>query len=434
MNQKTFVRNPLINLALGIVYAIVYDYVYVHYMAVYFSYLGCPESNMSNNMYLGYIILTSFPMLFYKGYKYISSGFSVFIYLLIYVPMLYITIISPTINIHERVFIIVTLVLTQVLFHTYDGLMVFKKGFQKPTKKLLSFSNYEKITLVIIAFILITEGNSLTYVDMFAQSDMLYELRESYGDNRLLINGYLICWCKGALLPILLVCYLKQKNWIKYSMTFSGFILMFMLDMQKNTMLMPFLMTALFFVARRTFFTKYYQILMVLVVSITSLLLVMYSGNLFIYPIAALFVMRTQCLDSWIFSMYLDFFQNQPYTYWTHINIVNLLTGAYPYNEPLGVMVSDGEMNANASFLITDGYAAIGPIGILLIGIVFIILRGIINSSQLRYAKNDLLILMLPALLGALNSSVFTAILTSGFLIVYLSLRFVDLTPLKVNN
>lgn len=57
--------------------------------------------------------------------------------------------------------------------------------------------------------------------------------------------------------------------------------------------------------------------------------------------IKAIVFMRTLCIPGLLFVNYLDFFLTHDLTYYTHVSIIQLFTGAYPYNEPLGYVIGD---------------------------------------------------------------------------------------------
>lgn len=102
----------------------------------------------------------------------------------------------------------------------------------------------------------------------------------------------------------------------------------------------------------------------------------------------------------------LHLFNNgNPFTHYSHINIVNLLTNSYPYDVPLGIAVSYHTQNANATFLLTDGYAAWGIAGIVIIGFIFYFFLELSNSISYNYQLEDLLVLFLPTVSYLLNVS-----------------------------
>jgi hypothetical protein len=137
-------------------------------------------------------------------------------------------------------------------------------------------------------------------------------------------------------------------------------------------------------------------------------------------------MLRTTCVSGWLSQLYIHFFTNNPYTYYSHINIVNAITNSYPYSEPLGVVVARGSQNANANFFLTDGLAADGILGVIIICIFFLIILQVINSLSYRYKRTDLFIVFLPTLSYLLNTSLFTTLLSNGLFVLILILLCVD--------
>ena len=136
------------------------------------------------------------------------------------------------------------------------------------------------------------------------------------------------------------------------------------------------------------------------------------------FAIAAIVLLRTVCVAGWLTQFYIHFFNENPYTYYSHINIVNYITESYPYTEPLGKVVAYGSQNANANFFLTDGVAACGLAGIVIIGLVFAVILMFINSISARYKKSDMFIMFMPTIAYFLNVSLFTTMLSNGLLIL----------------
>src|SRR5690606_22155438 len=80
---------------------------------------------------------------------------------------------------------------------------------------------------------------------------------------------------------------------------------------------------------------------------------------------------------------YDDFFQNNPYTYYSHINFVNLISQSYPYDRELGLLIGRAywheKMNANANFWATDGIAAMGILGTFLANIIMAVILFLLD-------------------------------------------------------
>ncbi len=115
------------------------------------------------------------------------------------------------------------------------------------------------------------------------------------------------------------------------------------------------------------------------------------------------------------FGVYYNFFQTHPHTYWSHINIVQLLV-RYPYGTSLGAVMNDTYRlgNYNAAFVETDGIAGGGVESIPGASAVFGLFLMILNSST--RGLNAVFIAMLMALpaMTLIDAPLGTAIVTSG--------------------
>jgi hypothetical protein len=63
--------------------------------------------------------------------------------------------------------------------------------------------------------------------------------------------------------------------------------------------------------------------------------------------------------------LYYDFFSKHTQTHYSHIGLFNIFIKSYPYEQPLGFVIgkyfyNSDELNANANFWATDGFAAWG--------------------------------------------------------------------------
>lgn len=177
------------------------------------------------------------------------------------------------------------------------------------------------------------------------------------------------------------------------------------------------------------FYSYSWLITTISIISIVLYLLTPYSHLCFV--LSAIFLYRTIGISGHLFSEYLHFFNENPFTYFNHINIINYIFQGYPYDNVLGKVVSDGTSNMNALFIIMDGISACGWIGILIISFFFIIVKGILNSITLKYDKSLCILIFLPAISSILNVSLSTAVLTCGLLVLYLLFRFSNIAALK---
>jgi hypothetical protein len=125
---------------------------------------------------------------------------------------------------------------------------------------------------------------------------------------------------------------------------------------------------------------------------------------------------------------YIDFFSQHEMTYYSHINVVNYFSQAYPYgNLQIGQVIGEyyydmADANFNANFFLTDGVAAAGIFGVVIIGIMAGILLALIN---ILVSKHDYRFILMPFSIIAvllMNISIFTTLFSGGllFLILYL--------------
>lgn len=426
-------NNRLSNILLAAIYSLVYDYMYENFVYKLFYYIGRLDYEpMTVERGIIWILLSSLPLAEYKGINKISSFFSLFLYLFVYIPFIHAIMVLYNISdMQTYSYNLVMFIFMILYFKIGNEWTPIKNILVKPQ---LPFKFIEFITVILtIAFVAIAHDH-MHFVNIFTESSQLYELRSENSEAESLGGiGYLQGWLFGAFYPFVLVHYLDQKKWIKVSMALFGYIVLFMVDMQKMTFLMPFALIVLYQITRLnekkvSFYLHSY--IMIAIICFSCIVYVLQDSEL-IFTIAAILLLRTVCVAGWLTQLYVHFFNENPYTYYSHINVVNFVTQNYPYSAPLGKAVAYGSQNANANFFLTDGIAAGGLQGICIIGIFFLALLIIINSITARYKKTDMFVLFMPTIAFFLNTSIFTTMLSNGLLPLIL---IVACTNLKYNN
>jgi hypothetical protein len=141
----------------------------------------------------------------------------------------------------------------------------------------------------------------------------------------------------------------------------------------------------------------------------------------------ALVYLRTFCTTGAMVAVYADYFQTHPWTHYSH-SLVGAPFSTYPYDAPLGEVVGDfvtGGMvyvNANAGFFATDGFAALGGAGVLLIGAI---VAAFLAAIAMLLGDKRLPVMcgtLLPYGMGLANTSFFTSLLTGGGFVAVLLL------------
>lgn len=404
----------------SVIYCIIYDSLFMNFVYKFFYYMGVDYIVMNSQKFLLWILLSTIPFLFYKGIDTLASFFVLFLYIFVYIPFIHALFVMwglSTFMVYS--YALAAFFLFVVYFSSGANWCIFKQLVAKPS---IPFKWIEFSTIFLSIVFIFFMRERLQFVNIFTQSQLLYELREknaeSSADFGLIF--YLQGWLFGGFYPFLLVCYLRQKQRLKSIVILMGYVILFMADMQKMTFFMPYLIIGFYFLIRlneKGFSNRIHSILTYSLI-ITSLIIIAFQDNELVFTIAAILLLRTICVAGWLTQFYMRFFINNPYTHYSHINIVNAITNEYPYSTSLGTAVAYGGQNANANFLLTDGVAAWGIIGLIAIGLFFFVLLHFINAISYRYKKTDLLVIFLPTLSYLLNTSIFTTMLSNGMLIL----------------
>lgn len=421
---------------LTIIYLFVYDYLFHDFIFEQFGYLGIVYQPMSMLVIIAWLALSIIPMAFYYGVVNISSYITFFLYLFVYIPFIHALYVITDISLLQKGIVSIVVCAFFILYMNIGKSIKILKDINITPK--IPFKYIEALTILLSAIYVAVNLNRMHFVNIFTQQDILYDLRaqnaEEIGEGN--IFAYLRGWLFGAFYPFLLVDYLKNKKWVSTLCILFGYIILFMVDMQKLTFFMPFALTALYFLIKlniHTICNRLHSFIIGFLI-LLSLVLMNLQENKIVFTVASILILRTICVTGWLTQTYFLFFNNgNPFTHYSHINIVNMLTNNYPYDVPLGVAVSYHSQNANATFLLTDGYAAWGIFGIVIIGMIFYLFLEFANSISYNYKLEDLLVLFLPTVSYLLNVSFFTTLLSNGLLFLLILIACTDTTK-KENN
>lgn len=407
-------------LMLACIYALAYDFMYENFVYKLFSYIGnmdYVEMGMENRVL--WILLSILPFAAYKGLTKLSSFFSLFLYLFVYLPFIHAIFVAYNISQLQIYSYSLAMMVIMISLFKFGGEWTLLRDIV--VKPQISLRTIEIITLVLTLLYVAIAHSSMHFVNIFTQSGDMYAYREQNSEVESLGGiAYVQGWLFGAFYPFLLVCYLRMKRRKMALLPLIGYFLLFAVDMQKMTFLMPFALIFMYYVIslNEEKISNYLHSFMMVCILLLSLVLYIYQDDEIVFAIAAIVLLRTVCVAGWLTQFYIHFFNENPYTYYSHINIVNYITESYPYTEPLGKVVAYGSQNANANFFLTDGVAACGLAGIVIIGLVFAVILMFINSISARYKKSDMFIMFMPTIAYFLNVSLFTTMLSNGLLIL----------------
>ena len=414
------------NFIIAVIYAAIYDYVYGNYMyGLWISYVDGSYTPMTKYYFILYLLIAAFPFVFYKGLKHVASAFSLFVYVLVYIPFIESLFVNGYPDGLRLSYSILFMVLVSLFFLT-DHIYMLKSPFKKK-RKLIPFSNIIVLTFFLLAVELILNHSQLHLVNFFAADNDLYSLTAEAN----LTGLYFVCWIRSALLPLLLVYYLNKKSYLGVAVVIMAYLSVFMLDKQKLTIIFPFALIVVYyaFLYYKDAFSKYFHIFLIGLFAFVGLLFTNLEANPLTIALGMIIVLRIQCIAGAELERYIDFFitNDNPYTYYTHISVINKITGLYPYGEmSIGQVVAGDGGNSNATFWLMDGIAAGGMIGCIIISIVFIFFKAIMNSLDARCSVGICVTVLLFGIQAMMNLSLLTSILTNGFLVLFFLFLYAD--------
>lgn len=434
--SKGYMHYRLLNLLVSTLYILFYDFIVRNYIFNYYAYyVDFHYREMSSSTFMEYLFISVFPIVFFKGIINLAAVFSFFTYIFIYIPFINTLFVGGFDSSITYPYTIVFITSMCLFFYT-DPIKMYKQNFMHKAKWRFSF--LEILTFTLLFIVIILNINKIRFVNILTESDLMYEQRS---ENSLAgsFAGYLVSWLKNALIPLLMVCYLRKRSYLKFALAFLAMIIIFMIDMAKITFLMAFLIAIIYFLYNKFHdtFLNYFSIFIMTSLMLITMCCYLFTDNEVVFGIASILIFRTICIEGLELSTYLQFFevcQNHPYTYFTHIGIVGKITGSYPYTQPIGYVVTYGHSNANGCFWLMDGITGAGLIGCVFATILFLLFKSVMNGMSSKFDIGLCLIVLTFSIASLINASLFTAVMSCGYIIIYLIFMHFELTPLYSKN
>lgn len=419
----------MINILTTIVYIYLFRRVYIDYLYGYFGFYGYRLTNQSHISTLITDILLFIPVLYYKARYKISDVFSIIIYVMIYVP----TLVALQYYYEDYSFIVPYQVLyafAMILFFFASSNHISNERYRK-NKHSIKYNSFILLGLIaILGVFIVFRGN----IRLVSFSDV-YDLRWSSGDtiaDSIPFFGYLYMWMANTLSPLFVALGLLLNNKKYVILGFFMALLYYMTCGMKGTLVVP--------IIAYIFYKKldnpdnmrlvYPVLVLPLIFAYVLLLLFPYEGALGM--LISIILMRTYGIASLLTPMYIDVFQTYPYTFYCHVGVINKIFGLYPFDNPsLGTAISeayggyDTESVSNSNFLVTDGIAAGGLVGLFVISVLFYFFLCYLNKLSNNYRFNFVISAMAGIIMAFSNVSIFTTILSCGLILLLVFLRYV---------
>jgi hypothetical protein len=401
------------NLFYGLMYVLSFIFIYEKYLFFYFEYFGFLMNRSTNIEILFSVLFSIIPIYYHKGFTSISSAISSFIYILIYVP----TIIVFYFNSSNDVFLI------QLLFCFCMIFLFLSDRFNVKTisfKNVINSNHIFILTSTVTIYVIYIYRSNLQFLSFYD----IYELR-SDNDNLLVgsFDIYIFSWLKNVLIPICFAYGIYYKKRMGLFIGLISCIVIYMAIGSKASLLLPVIYLGIYFTLRKNVINWLRTSLKYLAISI--FVISFFNFGMLPSIVLARTIGNGGLLNFW----YYDYFLNNPYTYWSHINLINYFTDSYPYEgfqlgQVVGMEYWSLEMNANANFWATDGFAAFGIYGVIIITFLVFLFLIFLNGITKKHNLNFVLICYIPFVLSLTNASLFTSLLTGGGILLCIFFLF----------
>ncbi len=416
-------------LPLHSLYIALYFAVYDIYFSPVYGYLGFTSYSTSPSEFFVALICLYVPLAFLPlRIRRFSHFFLWFFFIVVYTP-LQITMARVGTLPHGSEGLSLLLLASLFLIRLINASTQFslprlrELGFLS-SANIIVFLSITALALTILQFHSIMQLVAID--DVYSQRFALADLSA----NR--ISGYLLNWLVFVFSPLLLALSFRHKK-MSFALLASFLCLtVYMVNGSKIALIaffMPFLLHWLLAwgLLRRPFLFILFPIIFLLPPILLIAVLGSEVGGV-VKLIVSQFSMRAFGVQAVAFTQYVHFFEENPHTYFSHVTGINLFVD-YPFQTPLGRAVgywaSGNELfSANSHFWASDGIAAAGYIGLLLIGVLVGLMLSFVDALVRGADLGFVITASAPFLLTAANTPIFTAMVTGGGLLIFVFCQY----------
>jgi hypothetical protein len=451
--RSLFQKKKLLLVAITLFYILVNIYNYYYYLTPVWGYQGFPEFNSDRS--LGPLILASlscltFSAIYPRAIVFYSRFVVWFLFFFVFVPSViivamqgfpvdagYFLIVCLTVSLYLIAFIPESLANAKWKHVAYYRKKISICHNALPPRTSGSRSTFELI--LIFVFLLISVPLLAFYANVisFVELTNVYDQRDvvsEYSPNKS-IAAYGLQWLIRVIAPLMIAIGIMYKRRLILYLGFSGLLIGFFVTGSKFIVfLIPLMYVIHYYVLRKDEIVAEDIGKILAGIMVAMLILIEIYGEEvegLVGLILSQVVKRAFSINGMTLGNYYDFFVNNPnpFTLYSHLGPVGWLID-YPYGDlGIGQVVGYFQVglytyDMSAGFWSTDGIAAAGYFGIVIIGIILGFILTIFNRWS---AKSNLRLLCLSSL-GCVwmlaDTSVFRVLLSGGWplhlLMVYL--------------
>lgn len=411
---------------LYVIYIFLLYYCFDRYLTNVYGYYGFKNQRTFFSTMLCIFLLS---ILFFIIVKQKTENYSkLIVYILILVNFVPSVINYMFMPINNQYIILQTIYWLMMLFF----INIFNKIHMKSKEVVLQNNMVGIYILILLEFCLF--GIVLfKYTGFNLKFDDVYDLRENYFNARVpLIFSYLFAAFK-VINPLLFIYLYNNKK--RFAYIFSGVIqlMAFLADGSKSTlfsiiiayMVVKFLKSKKEFDLFKNDNIKYYILDGLVLINLLGFIEfnVLKSANIYNY-----FIRRLFFVPSLLHQCYFDFFSNHPIDLFRQ-SFIGKLGFTSPYDNQIQKIISSvyfntPQMLANNG-LFSDAFMNLGSIGVVIMPMIICIFLRFLDYCSKGINSFYLLTIMISVSYIFISSSFFTVLLTHGFLLLCLIMKFV---------
>jgi uncharacterized integral membrane protein len=424
-------------LVVGIIlFVLLLRWAYINWLSPIFGYYGFTYTVPSNKYLLLAFVCSVLPSLWMPMEVTRPSQLGYWVlYLTVVIPSMIIPLFVQLSELPSIAWLIVTLFLG---FAILGSSYLFPLRQPRPARQGQSVFWYGFALLIIIcggtAFITLRNNIHLvSFSEIYDVRDAASEL--STGP----LTNYSVMWLYGAINPFLLAWGLFYKRPSFFIAGALGQLLVYSSFGTKASLLSVVFIVGLYLLFRIGKVSFALKLTWVIVVFFAVLCGVyIYSGEepgLILFGLLFLVFFRSFGLAGLLTGQYLNFFQHNPFTHYSHLKVVDLFV-RYPFHYPLGTEIGyyyyNPLVDTTAHFWATDGIAALGLPGILLISTIGAVVFWCIDSFTQHQDPRFAGLATFYATYSLANLSMFTTFLSGGLGLLIILLYFAPLRQTSV--
>ena len=411
MRVPAYVTNAM----LALLYAVVYYLCYINFLNYYFDYAGFTLHPKDPAFMALSFVLAIMPIVTYRGARGVSSVISLFVFILLYVPIVLTFALASEHSLAETFLVQATFCFCMCLLFLVD-LLPIRNPLNLMTGANL-FAVVLVLTLAATVYVAFVYRSNLRFVSF---GEAVYEQRFAnveLGSD--IVTRYLSSWLGTVLVPLCLAHGLVTRRPLYVLAGSLACVVIYMATATKWLILLPFVYGGMYVLFGHGRIRLMYPLLTLSLTTLLAGLLAITKPGGIAFLVSSILMWRTVGNGGQLAMTYYDFFSTHPQTAYTHINVVGMATGAYPYGslgigQVIGQHYYGPDVNANASFWATDGIAALGIEGIVIATLACVLVFFVMNSLTLAYDRLFVVLCFLPFILSLLNTSLFSSLWSGG--------------------